>query len=133
MRNENLTIAEFRVLMQMVAGGWNEGNARKAADCFADDADYTEPPDAQVYHGRAALYEFFGGDAGTEVPMHMTWHHLIFDEATQIGAGEYTYQGHNRYHGLVIVRVVGGKIRNWREYQYRSALDWEAFIGPNRF
>ncbi len=73
MNEGRLTIAQFRALMQTVADGWNEGNARKAADCFAEDADYTEPPDTQVYHGRAALYEFFGGEQGTDVPMHMTF------------------------------------------------------------
>ncbi len=77
----------FRRLMQTIADGWNEGDARKAADCFAEDATYTEPPGKQVYHGRAALYQFFGGDSGPQSPMHMTWHHLVFDEETRIGAG----------------------------------------------
>ena len=43
MNEGRLTSAQFRALMQTVADGWNEGNARKAADCFAEDADYTEP------------------------------------------------------------------------------------------
>jgi hypothetical protein len=51
---------EFERLMQTVAEGWNEGNATKATDCFSEDASYVEPPDKQLYHGRAQLYEFFG-------------------------------------------------------------------------
>ncbi len=53
---------EFKKLMNTIAAGWNEGDARKSADCFSEGAIYIEPPDKQVYHGRDALYEFFGGD-----------------------------------------------------------------------
>ena len=72
MGNVKLTTSAFHELMHTVAEGWKEGNARKAADCFREDAIYVEPPDKQLYHGRAELYEFFGGDAGTEIPMQMT-------------------------------------------------------------
>jgi hypothetical protein len=44
---------EFERLMQTIAEGWNEGNARQAADCFSQDAIYVEPPDKQLYRGRA--------------------------------------------------------------------------------
>ncbi|HSK87565.1 MAG TPA: nuclear transport factor 2 family protein [Anaerolineales bacterium] len=119
--------------MQTVADGWNEGDARKAADCFSEDAIYLEPPDKQLYHGRAELYEFFGGEGGTDTPMKMTWHHLAFNEEEQIGFGEYTFQLHGRYHGIVVVNVEAGLIRHWREYQYRSELDWEEFTSHNPF
>jgi uncharacterized protein (TIGR02246 family) len=33
-----LSADEFRRLLDTVAAGWNEGDARRAADCFADDA-----------------------------------------------------------------------------------------------
>jgi hypothetical protein len=92
-----------------------------------------EPPDKQLYHGRLELYEFFGGDAGTDLPMKMTWHHLGFNEAEQVGFGEYTFQMNNRYHGIVVVRLDSGLIKHWREYQYRSELDWEEFTSRNRF
>jgi ketosteroid isomerase-like protein len=92
------TAEEFRRLMDTVAEGWNEGNARKAAECYTEDAVYTEPPDKQVYVGRKALYEFFGGGKKAEPPMKMVWHHLAFDEEGQIGFGEYTFQMNNRYH-----------------------------------
>jgi ketosteroid isomerase-like protein len=130
---ERITTAQFKSLMQRVADGWNEGNAKKAADCYTEDALYTEPPDKQVYSGRKALYDFFGGDAKPESPMKMTWHHLAFDEASQIGFGEYTFQMNNRYHGIVIVKIGGGKITNWREYQSRSDLEWKEFVERNDF
>jgi hypothetical protein len=128
-----ITTDEFRKLMQTVAEGWNEGNARKAADCYSVNAIYTEPPDRQVHTGREALYEFFGGDKRPEPPMKMTWHHLAFDEREQIGFGEYTFQMNNRYHGIVIVKVENSRIKNWREYQYKSGLEWKEFKGKNDF
>lgn len=124
-----LTTNQFEHLMQIISDGWNEANTRKAADCFSDDAIYVEPPDAQVYHGRAELYEFFGGDAGTDIPMKMTWHHLAFNEDEQVGFGEYTFEMHGRYHGIVVVQIASGLIKHWREYQYRTELDWQAFTG----
>jgi hypothetical protein len=33
----------------------------------------------------------------------------------------------------VIVRIVDGKIANWREYQYPSDLSWEQFTAATRF
>jgi ketosteroid isomerase-like protein len=128
-----ITVAEFKSLMQTVADAWNEGDAKKAADCYTEDAIYTEPPDKQVYVGRKALYEFFGGDRKPEPPMKMIWHHLAFEEASQIGFGEYTFQMNHRYHGIVIVKIRSGKISNWREYQYKSDLEWRDFAGKNDF
>lgn len=128
-----LTTNEFEHLMHTISDGWNEGNARRAADCFSEDAMYVEPPDTQLHHGRAELYEFFGGDNGTDIPMKMTWHHLAFNEEEQIGFGEYTFQMHGRYHGIVVVRVESGLIQQWREYQYRSEMNWEAFTSQNPF
>ena len=129
----NSTFKVFERLMQTVAEGWNEGNARKSADCFREDAIYLEPPEKQLYHGRAELYEFFGGDAGTDLPMKMTWHHLAFHEDEQVGFGEYTFQMHGRYHGIVVVKLEDGRIKQWREYQYPSELDWEGFTRQNPF
>lgn len=128
-----LKSAEFERLMQTVAAGWNEGDARKAADCFTEDAIYTEPPDKQKYRGREALFKFFGGDQGRKDQMKMTWHHLIFDEAKQIGAGEFTFEYGGKVHGMIILRISNGKINNWREYWYESPLEWDQFIGENKF
>jgi hypothetical protein len=133
MGNMKLSTDQFNFLMQTVTAGWNEGNARKAADCFSEDAIYVEPPEKQLYHGRPELYEFFGGDNGTDISMKMTWHHLAFDEAAQIGFGEYTFEMHGLYHGIVVVKIEAGLIKHWREYQYRSELNWEDFTSQNPF
>jgi len=92
-----------------------------------------EPPDAQVYEGREPLYEFFGGSDRTPSPGRMTWHHLLFDETQQIGAGEYTYHGQRLLHGMVIVRVTAGVISHWREYQHPPPLVWDDFVGKSKF
>ena len=140
MGNIILTTSDFKQLMQTVAEGWNAvnahtpalaGGAREAAGCFGEDAMYVEPLEKQLYHGRAELYEFFGGDAGTDIPMKMTWHHLAFNEEEQVGFGEYTFQMHGRYHGIVIVKIESGLIKHWREYQYQSELSWEEFTSHN--
>jgi len=128
-----ISTSEFERLMQTIAKGWNEGDARKSAECFSEDAVYVEPPDKQVHHGRAELYEFFGGDKGTDIPMKMTWHHLAFNEAKQIGFGEYTFEMHGRYHGIVVVKVESGLIKYWREYQYRTESNWQEFTRQNPF
>ena len=128
-----MTETEFEQLMQTIADGWNEGDSHKAADCFSADSIYVEPPDKQLYHGREELYEFFGGDHGRDKPMKMTWHHLAFNEAEQIGFGEYTFEMNARYHGIVIVKVESGRIKNWREYQYKTDQNWEKFTSQNPF
>jgi len=123
----------FRALMERVAEGWGEGNAAKAVECFTEDALYEEPPRKQFHSGREDLFEFFGGRKGTEPPMHMTWHHLVFDERTQIGAGEYTFRLNRQYHGVVMVQLRGGRIARWREYQTESSLPFEDFSAATRF
>ena len=125
-----ITAAQFKHLLTTVAEGWEADDARRAADCFTEDAIYIEPPGRQVYVGREALHEFFAGGDNPAPSTHMTWHNIIFDEATQLGCGEYTYHGNNRYHGAVMVRVRDGKISRWREYQRQSPLDWSDFIAP---
>lgn len=128
-----MKLNEFKQLMRTIADGWNEGDARKAADCFSEDAVYVEPPEKQLYNGRSELYEFFGGDAGTDIPMKMTWHHLAFNEDEQIGFGEYTFEMHGRYHGIVVVKIESGLIKHWREYQSQTELHWEEFTSHNPF
>jgi ketosteroid isomerase-like protein len=130
---EKISTAQFELLMQTIADGWNKGDARKAADCFSEDAVYVEPPDIQLYQGRAELYEFFGSEHGTHLAMKMTWHHLAFNEEDQIGFGEYTFEMHARYHGIVVVKIKAGLIKHWREYQYQTGLNWEDFISHNSF
>jgi hypothetical protein len=126
-----LTGEDFRSLLETVARGWNIGDANASAACFAENAVYLEPPDRQLYRGRDEIYEFFGGD--DPPPMSMRWHHVLFDERAQIGAGEYTFQGRKRYHGVALVELDDGLIARWREYQYESRFEWEDFVGASRF
>ena len=49
----------------------------------------------------------------------MTWHTVVWDEASRSGAVEYTYEGHHRYHGAVMVHLDDdGRIDLWREWQH---------------
>ena len=128
-----LTTDEYKALMNRLAEAWNANDARRAVDLFTADAVYSAPPSGRVRRGRDELLRFFGGPTGRPRPMRMDWHHLAFDEESQIGAGEYTFTYETRTHGAVMVRIVDGKIANWREYEQASPLEWEAFVGPNRF
>ncbi len=124
--------AAFVALMDDVADAWNRGDSRRALERFTEDARYVEPPDVQRYVGHDELWTYFGGD--DPPPMSLTWHHLVFDEADQLGAAEYTYAGEgSTYHGIALVRIEGDRIADWREYQVRSDLDWERFAAGNRF
>lgn len=128
-----ITGEQFEHLMHTIANGWNTGDAREAAACYTEDVCYCEPPDTQVIVGRDALYAFFGGDEKPEPPMSMIWHHLAFNQAEQVGFGEYTYKGRRQYHGITIVKIAHGLISHWREYQYPSDLPWQEFTARSRF
>jgi hypothetical protein len=99
MKKGNLTPTEFAQLLHRLADGWNNGNAKQASVCFTEDALYTEPPDKQSYSGRDALFQFFGGESGRAGEMNMTWHHIVFNEENQIGAGEFTFTYGDTVHG----------------------------------
>jgi len=130
--SDEASAERFQLVMQTVAEGWNRGDARLAASCFAENAVYSGPP-SRAHLGRKALYEFFGGVKGRELPMHMTWHNLVFDRVQQIGVGEYTFQYRKQTHGLVLVKLSNGLILNWREYEVESKLPWDQFIGDKQF
>jgi len=121
---------DFYRIMNAVAQSRSEGNASKAADMFAEDAVYSNPAGEQTRKGRAAIAKLFGGK-GTTIAVR--WHHLLFNEQEQIGAGEFTQEGHRRFHGMVIVKMKNGKISNWREYQLPSNQSWEKFTDENQF
>ena len=124
-----ISTARFRVLLETVATAWNTNQPTVAANCFTLTAVYLEPPDRQRFEGRAALESFFRASIAPARPDRMTWHHLAFDEAGQVGLGEYTYRGQRYYHGVAVVRVTEGLIASWREYQYPSSQPWEDFTG----
>jgi len=123
---------EFREVLDTIAAGWNGGRFETAALCFTENAVYLEPPDRQRYQGRAALREFFAASVLPPRPDRMRWHGMAFDSVRQLGFGEYTYRGKQNYHGVVVVRLEGGLIGRWREYQYGSQLQWEEFVGTSR-
>src|SRR5215469_1493247 len=53
------TSSEQFSIMQTIAEGFNHGDAKLAASCFAENAVYSAPP-SSGHNGRNALYEFFG-------------------------------------------------------------------------
>lgn len=118
--------------MERVAQRWNRGDAEQAASCFTETAVFSGPP-STPHRGRRELFDWFGGAKGRELPMHMAWHHLLFDQARQIGVGEFTFRYRIQTHGLVIVKISNGLIVNWREYEIESPLPWDRFVGENRF
>jgi hypothetical protein len=122
----------FRSVMETIAEGWNHGDAKLAASCFAEDAIYLGPP-SPARRGRQALYEFFGGSRGREDPMHMTWHNLVFDPAQQVGVGEYTFRYRTQTHGLVIVRISNGLIRNWQNMRSNQTCHGASSLQTTNF
>jgi hypothetical protein len=125
--------AGFQKLIGTLTDAWDSNNARQAADCFTEDAMFSSPPNPEIRKGRQELFEFFGGAKGRPKPVSILWHRLIFDPASQMGAGEYTFTYQVRTHGVVILRVVNGKIANWRQYEVESRMNWEEMVGENRF
>ena len=126
--------SDFEALLQEVVIGWSTNDAKRAAAAFHPDAIYSEPPDKQLYVGRDALFEFFGGEAGRQDAMEMTWRHVSYNPESQVGAGEFTFTFKGEHaHGMVSIKVREGMIAHWREYYYDSELDWDAFQGSNKF
>jgi ketosteroid isomerase-like protein len=59
-----MTSAEFRHLLEMLADAWRRGDARAAADGFAEDAVYTEPPTGRyTAAGRSSTTSSVGAKA----------------------------------------------------------------------
>lgn len=121
-----MTRQEFVALLARMEEGWNASDRDKAIACFAENVFYIDPL-RYVCRGRGELYDFFEVAEGTLE--RSTWHTIVFDEETQTGAGEYTYEEAQRYHGLVLIRAADGLVTEWREYQHVSELDRDAFIG----
>jgi hypothetical protein len=130
---ETISKEQFTEIVTNIAKGWNEGNAAFASQYFDDNAVYEEPPGKQLYKGRKEIFEFFGGDHGFEIPMKMEWHNISFNEEEQIGFGEYTFAMNSQYHGIVIMKFENRKIVRWREYQYKSHLNWDIFTKESKF
>lgn len=125
-----MTKAEFRDLLEGLADAWGRRDYASAAEAFAEDVRYADPL-RYAFDGRAGLRAFFEADEGRE--QRTVWHTIVFDEEQQTGAAEYTYEGTRRYHGTVLVKVRGGRVTHWREYQHVDARGWEEFTSGTSF
>ncbi len=125
-----MTRAEFLAVLDRLAAGWAAGDAEAVAAEFAAAVRYADPM-LYRFGRRADLVPFFEPPPSGH---SVVWHRVLFDEAAQSGAVEYTYDGHRRYHGAAVVEVDGdGRIAAWFEWQHRSELDWDRFVGgPDR-
>lgn len=121
---------DFSQLLTDLAQAWADRNYERAAYFFADDIKYADPTRYKISN-RAELFKFFQDDGG--LPQITVWHNILFDEARQMAAVEYSYRGHHLYHGFVLVKLKDDKIWRWREYQHISQLPWEEHIGDTAF
>jgi uncharacterized protein (TIGR02246 family) len=123
-----VTAVEFRALLQQLADSWAALDGDRAAELFAEDAVYMQPPEEQLFVGRDQLRAYFGPlDAGTYLRLDNVW----FDDTTQRGACEFTFGVKGQEpadHGVAIVDVAGGRIRAWREYLVKGPADQGRFL-----
>lgn len=127
-RTNRIDASAYRALMQRLADAWSSQDVETALSCFSDDAVYMEPPDIQLFLGKAQLRPYFGAlKPGT----YMTFHNLWFDAEHQIGSGEYSFGRRDKataVHGVVVTELKAGRIRFWREYQRNGPAGFEAFL-----
>lgn len=119
----------FYALMEQLARAWSQQDTDSALACFSQDAVYMEPPDIQIYQGQEQLRPYF---AALSPGTFMRFHNLWFDEAKQVGAGEYSFGSAGKAtadHGIVVVELRDGKIAFWREYQRKGPSVFRDFIG----
>lgn len=124
---QGISASHFKDLMNNVAEGWSNQDTELALGSFHKEVVYMEPPNIQYYSGIDQLRPYF--DA-LEARHSMIFHNLWFDEATQTGAGEYTFSGGGETSdtGMVMVQIRDGKIIFWREYQRKGPTDFSDFI-----
>ena len=118
----------FIALMEKLARAWGEQDTESGLECFTEDAVYLEPPDVQLYLGHEQLRPYF---AALQPGTFMRFHNLWFDEASQCGAGEYTFGDEGDEvsdHGVTVVQVRDGRIAFWREYQRKGPTPFEKFV-----
>ena len=120
-----MTAAQFRRFLDELAEAWRERRYEEAVEMFAPDVRYLDPTRYSMV-GRDSLLAFFQDDEG--YPQLTTWRNVLFDEATQMGAAEYSYRGTRLYHGVVLINLSAERVARWREYQHTSDLDWQAFF-----
>jgi hypothetical protein len=119
-----MTQDDFRLMLEMMADGWTNGECAMVAECFAQNLFYSDSLNYS-FSSKDELLKFFEDDDG--MPQKCVFHRSVFDERGQIGAAEYTYSGTNQYHGTVWLKLVEDRIVDWREYQHISERTWEDF------
>lgn len=129
---EQMSSAQFELLLQTIRTAWLEGSQERLTACFSAAAIFSTPPTPGLV-GRESLVRAFIGGPNRELPTRIEWHHLIFDPVKQIGAVEYTIQRRIPIHGVIIIKISHGLISNWRQYVVASDLTWEKFKGMNDF
>lgn len=119
----------FHAVMTDLAAAWNAGDAGRAAALFGEDAVYLDPARRKFYRGRAVLRDLFDRTS-KRAPMRIAWRHVFFDEPSQTGAAEFTFEwsGH-AYTGVAIVVLEEGLVSRWREYQVESDSSFEVISG----
>ena len=125
-----MTRDDLIAVLERAAAGWRDGDASAVGDAFAIDVEYSDPY-LYRFSRREDLLPFFEPPPGGH---HVTWHQVLWDDVTQRGAVEYTYEGDHRYHGAAIVALDGGgRIELWREWQHLDdAMTWEERLaGPD--
>ncbi len=126
--SETLDLEGFRDLMEALADAWSRQDTEAGLACFTPDAVYMEPPDEQIYLGHEQLRPYF---AALQPGTFMRFHHLWFDAARQVGAGEYTFGAEgaaNADHGVAVVEIRAGRIAHWREYQRKGPAGFDDFV-----
>lgn len=120
----------FTALLEDLAHGWRTLDYAAVASRFTEDVQYGDPT-RYMLDGRAQLLEFFTADDGQAQAIQ--WHLMLFDEAAQRGAAEYTYEGTLRYHGVALICLRDDLISHWREYQQTDGRRWAEFAGATVF
>ena len=121
----------FVTLMERLADAWSRQDTERGIECFTEDAVYMQPPDEQLFRGRAELRKYFGAlKAGTT----MKFQHLAFDERAQRGFGEFTFGSVGAAkadHGVTVIEVREGRIASWREYFIEGPAAFPDFIAQD--
>lgn len=131
MADTHLDHQGFDALLQRLAAAWAACDHAAAAACFTTDAIYMEPPDRQLFCGRAELTAYFSPlRPGTYLHINGSW----FDHSKQTGCCEFSFGEHGRAtadHGVAVVAVNGGLIVSWREYHREGPAAFDEFISPD--
>jgi ketosteroid isomerase-like protein len=126
-----LSAEGFVALMERLADAWSRQDTERGIECFTEDAVYMQPPQEQLFRGRAELRKYFGAlKPGTT----MKFHHLAFDERAQRGFGEFTFGSVGAAkadHGVTVVEVREGKVGSWREYFVEGPAAFPEFIAQD--